>query len=86
LRRAQPALIGGSIRFLDAQGGVLAFLREKDGERLLCLFNFAREDAAWPLPPDFGAVRMLYPAGSQAAVSGGAVSLPPLGAFVAAIG
>jgi alpha-glucosidase len=83
LRREQPALVSGSIRFLDAEGDVLAFLRERDGEKLLCLFNFAREDAVWPLPPDLGALRPLYPAGSQA-LSNGEISLPPLGGFVAA--
>ncbi|TGV73745.1 DUF3459 domain-containing protein, partial [Mesorhizobium sp. M00.F.Ca.ET.158.01.1.1] len=56
LRRQHPALVGGSIRFLDAEGDMLAFIREGDGERLLCVFNFAGEPATWPLLPDIGTV------------------------------
>ena len=34
-------LVGGAIEFLDADDDVLAFIRSIDGERLLCVFNFA---------------------------------------------
>ena len=42
-RRAHPALTEGTMRFLDAPAGVLAFEREGGGERLLCVFNLSRE-------------------------------------------
>src|SRR5690606_3385773 len=39
LRRAHPALVSGTIRLLEAEGDVLAFIREGGGEKLLCVFN-----------------------------------------------
>ena len=39
LRKAHPELSGGSIALLDAPQGVLAFVREHEGGRILCLFN-----------------------------------------------
>jgi alpha-glucosidase len=51
-RKGRPALIDGTIRFLDAPEPVLAFLREKDGERLLCVFNLGPEPATADLVAD----------------------------------
>ncbi|MBB4098739.1 alpha-amylase family glycosyl hydrolase [Sphingomonas kyeonggiensis] len=39
LRNGSPALRTGDIAFLDAPADLLAFEREGEGERLLCLFN-----------------------------------------------
>jgi alpha-glucosidase len=47
LRRAHPALATGSLEFLPAPDAVLAFVRAAEGERLVCLFNFAREAVEW---------------------------------------
>jgi alpha-glucosidase len=38
-RRSMPVLARGSIRFVDAPEPVLMFLRELDGQQLLCAFN-----------------------------------------------
>lgn len=38
-RRANPALMKGSIELIDAPHGVLAFIRKCDEQELLCLFN-----------------------------------------------
>jgi alpha-glucosidase len=46
-RRASPALRAGRIAFLDGPEGMLAFERERDGERLLCLFNLGEEAIDW---------------------------------------
>ena len=51
-RKRHPALLRGSIVFLDTPEEVLAFVRETDGEKLLCVFNFAQEPVEWPLPGD----------------------------------
>jgi len=85
LRGAHPALVSGSIRFLDAQGDVLAFLREADGQRLLCLFNFSGEAVEWALP---SGVRPLQSAlfASHAVSGAGRLSLGPLGHVVARLG
>jgi len=48
LRRASPALRDGSLRFLDAPDGVLAFVREGGGEKLVCVFNLSAKDQALP--------------------------------------
>jgi len=80
LRRQHPALVSGSIRFLDAEGDVLAFIREGGGQRLLCVFNFAGEPANWPLPPDIGAVAAVL--AGTAAGEEEALSLPALGCFL----
>ncbi|RWB07907.1 MAG: alpha-glucosidase [Mesorhizobium sp.] len=79
LRGEHEALVSGSIRFLDAEGDVLAFVREGGGERLLCVFNFAGGPANWPLPGDIGAVAQLD---GNAAVVGAELLLPALGAFL----
>ncbi|RVB65361.1 alpha-glucosidase, partial [Mesorhizobium sp. M7A.F.Ca.CA.002.04.1.1] len=78
LRGEHEALISGSIRFLDAKGDLLAFIRDGGGERLLCVFNFAGGPANWPLPGDIGAVAQLD---GNAAVVETELLLPALGAF-----
>ncbi|AZO42366.1 alpha-glucosidase [Mesorhizobium sp. M7D.F.Ca.US.005.01.1.1] len=80
LRRGHEALVSGSIRFLDAEGDVLAFVREGGGERLLCVFNFAGEQGTWPLPPDVGAIAKLD--GDAAVIDEAELSLPALGYFL----
>ncbi|WP_262690214.1 alpha-glucosidase family protein [Kordiimonas aestuarii] len=47
LRKAHPALVYGDITFLDTPEPVLAFLREADGEKLLCVFNLGEDAANW---------------------------------------
>ena len=49
-RGQQPALRHGSIRFVDTDEPLLAFVREGDGQRILAVFNLAAAPAAMPLP------------------------------------
>ncbi|WP_167434358.1 alpha-glucosidase family protein [Mesorhizobium helmanticense] len=86
LRKRHPALISGSIRFLDAEDDVLAFTRERDGERLVCVFNFAGEPANWRSPPDLGAMRAIDPDVADIVLQDGQLSLPPLGSFLGRLG
>lgn len=91
LRKRRPALIGGSIRFLDAEGDVLAFIRQHEDETLLCVFNFAGEPANWTLPAEIRDVEITALAVDVAGVLGGvleevALALPPIGCFVGRIG
>jgi alpha-glucosidase len=85
LRKAHSALVKGSIRFLDTEGDVLAFIRQGEGETLLCVFNFADEPADWPLPPDFRPVVAIAPGGGAVLREGG-LSLQALGSFVGRAG
>ncbi|TPK22334.1 DUF3459 domain-containing protein [Mesorhizobium sp. B2-5-9] len=80
LRKRHPALVGGSIRFLDTDGDVLAFIREGGGERLICVFNFAEEPATLPLVGDIGPVTAVF--GGTASIEGNTLSLPTLGCFL----
>jgi alpha-glucosidase len=82
IRRSHPALVRGSIRFLDAGEDVLAFVREVDGERLLCVFNFAWQGRDWSLPVGLGPIEAVDFAGYGAALCDGYLSLPGLRAFI----
>jgi len=59
LRRALPALIHGEITLLDTPDTVLAFVRESDGERVLCAYNLGDAPVAWPPPARLGKVQLL---------------------------
>jgi alpha-glucosidase len=49
-RKAHPALRDGSIAFVDSPDGVLAFLREQGGEKILCAFNLTGSSVRFALP------------------------------------
>jgi alpha-glucosidase len=85
-RRAHPALVTGSIRFLDAPEPVLAFVREDHGERLLVVFNLGREPVRWPLPGGLRASALDDHGQHAGAIEGGAVELPAHGVLYAALG
>ncbi|MER8771793.1 alpha-glucosidase family protein [Mesorhizobium sp. M0092] len=86
LRKQHPALVRGSIRFLDAEGDVLAFIREGGDEKLLCVFNFADEPAGWQSPPDLDVIEPIDLGSTTGVLQEGALSLPPLGCFLGRIG
>jgi alpha-glucosidase len=50
LRRAGPALSQGAYRPLQADGDVLAYMREEAGERILVALNFGAEEVTLALP------------------------------------
>ena len=50
LRRLSPELSQGSITLLDAPEGVLAFAREYEGRKMLCLFNMDTVAKSVPAP------------------------------------
>ncbi|WP_314375966.1 alpha-amylase family glycosyl hydrolase [Sphingomonas paucimobilis] len=50
LRRATPALATGHIKLLEAQGDVLAYERERDGERFVVALNLNHAPATVDLP------------------------------------
>ncbi len=84
-RKQQPALVAGSIAFLDAPEPVLAFVREVDGQRLLAAFNLSPGQAGFTLPP--GGWRQQLGHGLPAAeVDGDGVVLPAHGTFFATAG
>jgi alpha-glucosidase len=83
-RKDQPALIGGSIRFLDAPETVVAFVREAEGQRILALFNLGRADAVF----ETGALGGIVPLGGHgftASFEAGRIVVPALGAAFAEV-
>jgi alpha-glucosidase len=85
LRRQHSALVSGDITLLDTPEAVLAFIREADGERVLCAFNLGDEAEGWAPPANAGPLSMLA---TESAVGAGAVPtvLPPGSGYWAAIG
>ncbi len=75
LRNGQPSLARGSYEAPVAQGQVLAFQREWQGERTLVAINYGETAARLALPVASGMVlRQLYPAASGVSGIGGRVA------------
>lgn len=81
-RKDQTALKRGSIKFHDTQGDVLAFTRDFEGERTLCVFNLGLTAASFATG-GFGPVSPLGGHGFGGKLDGMGVSLDPLDAFFA---
>ena len=76
LRRAEPALRLGALRFLDAPPSILAFERAHGGDILTCVFNLGHETVAWT--PD-GSFAIIQSVNLDAAAPPG---LPPLSGWI----
>jgi alpha-glucosidase len=82
-RKMQPALVRGSIAFVDAPDDVLAFVREADGQRLLAAFNLSDSAVDWP---GFAGVALMDAPGAAAGtLHGGTLRLPARGAAFATL-
>ena len=77
-RRAQPALIRGGERFVEAPEPILALLREHGDDALLCVFNLGPEAVDFRSP---AAVAPLEGHGFAAGFEDGVIKLPGYGAF-----
>ena len=77
LRRREPALRLGALRFLDAPDPVLAFERAHNGEVLTCVFNLGHEAVAWTPSGD------LSPLASVNVEDDGTAGLAPLSGLIA---
>jgi alpha-glucosidase len=82
LRKQHPALVSGCIRFLDAEGDVLAFIREGGGERLLCVFNFGAAPMRWPILADLGPVEPINFTDYGPVLQGSVLKLAGLHGFI----
>jgi len=85
-RKAHPALIDGDLSFVETPEDVLAFVREKDGERLLFVFNLGRKPLTVDLPKGFVIGKPLALPGFSAAGTAEVVTLGGLDAFCATVG
>jgi alpha-glucosidase len=84
-RRSHSALVTGTIRFLDAPDDVLAFVREGDGEAIVCLFNLGKAPARVTLPSPVHPIGDLG-FGARPEPGGRAVTLAPAEAFFGRFG
>ncbi|QHQ37474.1 DUF3459 domain-containing protein [Algicella marina] len=84
-RKSQPTLISGDISFVDWSPTGLAFTREGEGERLLCLFNLAARAQAFKVPKNW-VLTEFSPTEPKGRAISGPVELPPHGFMVARIG
>ena len=82
-RKAQPALIEGTIRFLDAPAQVLAFVREHQGQRMLVAFNLSPDAIAWT--PPAGVSLLPAPGVDAARLHDGVLQFPPRSAAFASL-
>ena len=82
LGKARPALRTGTMRFLDAAPGILAFEREQAGDRVLCVFNLSGQPCEWTPPADGTDWTVLEASGVEAA-DGLPSVLPPAGGYLA---
>ena len=77
MRKREPALRLGSLRFLDAPAPLLAFERSHGGDTLTCVFNLGHEPAVWR---STGAADVLAAVNFDSAPTG---DLPPLSGLIA---
>jgi alpha-glucosidase len=85
-RRQQPALLQGGMTLLPAHEQVLAYVREQDGQRVLCVFNFSDQALQWALPEGWAQAQPLPGSGLEGArLQGGHVELEPWGGLFATL-
>ncbi len=82
-RRAYPALRDGDVRFVEGNSDLLAFIREKDDQRLLFVFNLNDNKSEFILSGDCVDAQPVAMPGSDAALAEGVVSLQGYGCFCA---
>jgi alpha-glucosidase len=79
LRGAEVTLRLGRTALAEASDGVLAFVREHEGERLACAFELSGREATWRAP---NAAEILFRVNGGGGMDHGQVSLPPFGGVV----
>ena len=81
-RRAEDVLRDGTMRFVDSNQDLLSFVREKDGKRLLFVFNLTRERANFA-PADQRIARVIAWPGFSPVYADGEIHLAPFDMFCA---
>ncbi|NEJ73344.1 alpha-glucosidase [Rhizobium phaseoli] len=84
-RKSHAALIDGEMTFIGTNQDLLAFTREKEGERLLFVFNLTREPAEFRLPEGVVLGERLELPGFDAVAGSGLVKLAALDGFCARV-
>ncbi len=84
-RKSHPALVDGDMTFIGTNQDLLAFTREKDGEKLLFVFNLTRKPAEFRLPDGMVLGEPLEMPGFEAVAGAGSVKLAALDGFCARV-
>ncbi len=79
-RKTQPALVSGSIRFLDVPEPGLAFVRAAGNQQVLALFNLGPSALRFALP-QCARCQPLQGHGFSGSFAAGDIDLPPYGVF-----
>ncbi|MGV8832490.1 MAG: alpha-glucosidase family protein [Devosia sp.] len=80
-RSSHPALAKGTIELLPVQGDVLAFVRQLDDERLVCVFNMGESGVSYSLPKGMKPTDTACPGVISVAIDG-EIGLEPFGAYI----
>jgi len=84
-RKAHPALATGGFEILDTPKDILAFIRFKGDQRMLCVFHFGDGNATWELPASIGQATHAPTVAFGERIEDRTVHLPPYAAFFAEI-
>jgi alpha-glucosidase len=71
--------------FIETNQDLLAFVREKGGEKLLFVFNLTREPQRFTLPARFGSVMPVDMPGFTSKLAGGVAELDAIDVFCARV-
>jgi alpha-glucosidase len=85
-RKSHAVLFDGDMMFLGGNADLLAFTREKDGERLVFVFNLTRQPQEYTLPEHVAGCTPLAGPGMESTLTDGVVSLPPMSGFAGTLG
>ncbi|MCB8837616.1 alpha-glucosidase family protein [Aurantimonas sp. VKM B-3413] len=80
-RRANPPLVRGAMRFIEAPAEVLAFVRKAGNEALVCAFNLGATEAVLDLAGE-GSPTALAGHGFAGRAEGQRISIPPHDGFI----
>ena len=83
VRKAHPALVDGSIEFVESSENFLAFVRQSGDQRILCLFNIGLTEDDWTLPEGIAVSGEALFEKRGATINGNVVAVPARGSFVA---
>jgi alpha-glucosidase len=84
-RKAHPALTDGDMDFVEMEADVLAFVREKHGDKLLFIFNMGPTPQVVTLPAHLTITAVLDLPGARATFANGCISLAALDGFCASV-
>jgi alpha-glucosidase len=85
-RREQPALVKGSMTLLPKDAQILSYVREHEGVKVLCVFNFSAQEAFFDIPNTYRQVLEISGSGlSGGLLRNNRLHLKPWGGWFASV-